>query len=265
MRTPLDIIEIRLKTLIESSVQLLPESLRKQSLAERLTASMRASLQEDESGQIIAPHIYTIFVHPDSLARWSEKTEIFGILAQELNNSAAEAGISFSQIPTIRLSPDVNLFLDEIRIEASFTKNQVEQTSAIPVQTSSLPSKESSDPRPKNAFLIVENEILPLRDAVINIGRRIDNHIILNDPRISRSHAQLRAVRGHYVIFDLNSTGGTSVNNQRVEQQTLKPGDVISLAGVPLIYGEDHETNVDDTGELPGPLLWNENQQESEE
>jgi pSer/pThr/pTyr-binding forkhead associated (FHA) protein len=59
------------------------------------------------------------------------------------------------------------------------------------------------------------------------------------DPRVSRAHAQIRAIRGQYVLFDLNSTGGTMVNGRRVHQCALKPGDVISLSGVPLIYGEE--------------------------
>jgi pSer/pThr/pTyr-binding forkhead associated (FHA) protein len=41
-------------------------------------------------------------------------------------------------------------------------------------------------------------------------------------------------------LFDLNSTGGTFVNGQRTSQTVLYPGDVISLAGVALIFGQDN-------------------------
>ena len=34
-------------------------------------------------------------------------------------------------------------------------------------------------------------------------------------------------------------TGGTYVNNERITRYSLQPGDVISLAGVTLVYGED--------------------------
>jgi len=57
--------------------------------------------------------------------------------------------------------------------------------------------------------------------------------------RVSRSHAQLRLRFGHYVVYDLGSTAGTFVNGQRIEECVLRPGDVISLGGVPVIYGED--------------------------
>ena len=52
-------------------------------------------------------------------------------------------------------------------------------------------------------------------------------------------HAQLRAVRGRFVIFDLDSSGGTFVNGERVYQAKLAAGDVITLSGVPLVYGQD--------------------------
>ena len=78
-----------------------------------------------------------------------------------------------------------------------------------------------------------------LTGSVINIGRRLDNQIIVDDARVSRSHAQLRLRFGHYVVYNLGSTGGTFVNGRRVEECVLRPGDVISLGGVPLIYGED--------------------------
>lgn len=93
---------------------------------------------------------------------------------------------------------------------------------------------------PGNAFLIGEgNQVYTLQEQVINLGRRADNHIVIDDPHVSRQHAQLRVIDNRYVIFDLESAGGTFVNNSRVEQATLFPGDVISLAGAELVYGQD--------------------------
>jgi pSer/pThr/pTyr-binding forkhead associated (FHA) protein len=93
---------------------------------------------------------------------------------------------------------------------------------------------------PGNAFLIVGGtQTVPLSRSVVNIGRRLDNHVVLDDPRVSRVHAQLRVVKDHFVIFDLNSSGGTFVNGHRTNQSVLHPGDVISLAGVTLIFGQD--------------------------
>jgi pSer/pThr/pTyr-binding forkhead associated (FHA) protein len=96
---------------------------------------------------------------------------------------------------------------------------------------------------PKNAFLIVNGaEIFPLTKPVVNIGRMDDNDVVIANPHISRYHAQLRATEGRYVLVDLKSTGGTSVNGEKVTQIPIYPGDVISLSGVPLIYGQSSGT-----------------------
>jgi pSer/pThr/pTyr-binding forkhead associated (FHA) protein len=91
-----------------------------------------------------------------------------------------------------------------------------------------------------------------LNGGVVNIGRRPDNHLVIDDARISRLHAQLRLVRGRYMLFDLESTGGTFINGERIRQHTLRPGDVISLAGVPLVYGQDDDSAGSDTQQLVG-------------
>jgi pSer/pThr/pTyr-binding forkhead associated (FHA) protein len=82
---------------------------------------------------------------------------------------------------------------------------------------------------------------------VVNIGRRPDNNLVIDDPSVSRVHAQLRAIRGQMVLFDLESTGGTYVNGQRVASSILYPGDVISLAHTQLVYGQDAPRSLDDS------------------
>jgi len=92
---------------------------------------------------------------------------------------------------------------------------------------------------PEDAFVIVDGiKVIPLTRPLVRIGRRLDNNLVLDDPRVSRSHAELRAINGRYVLFDLDSTGGTFVNGLKITQSVVYPGDVISLAGVNLVYGQ---------------------------
>src|SRR5512143_1566747 len=92
---------------------------------------------------------------------------------------------------------------------------------------------------PEDAFVIVDGiKVIPLSQPLIRIGRRLENNLVLDDPRVSRTHAELRAINGRYVLFDLNSTGGTFVNGLKITQSVVYPGDVISLAGVNLVYGQ---------------------------
>lgn len=109
-------------------------------------------------------------------------------------------------------------------------------------KTQPVPAQKAADetgPIPEEAFLVVDGvKVIPLTRPVISIGRRVENTVVLDDPRVSRSHAELRAVKGRYVLYDLKSTGGSFVNGVRVTQSLLYPGDIISLAGVNVVYGQ---------------------------
>jgi pSer/pThr/pTyr-binding forkhead associated (FHA) protein len=93
------------------------------------------------------------------------------------------------------------------------------------------------DTIPVNAFLLFEGGgAITLDKTEITIGRRNDNEIVLDDPRVSRYHAKIRLINENFVLFDLNSSGGTFVNGRRMEQGILYPGDSISLGGCILSF-----------------------------
>ena len=101
--------------------------------------------------------------------------------------------------------------------------------------------EEEIDNIPPNAFFVIEGvKYYPLVKVIINIGRRLENDLVIDDLRVSRSHARLRAVQGHYVLFDLGSTGGTFVNGKRVSETIIYPNDTISLGGVTLTFCQDN-------------------------
>ena len=79
---------------------------------------------------------------------------------------------------------------------------------------------------------IADGRHILLEKPVISLGRNLDNDIIIEDKRVSRHHAQIRFVQGAFFLYDLASANGTMVNNQPIEQVTLRDGDVISLGGV---------------------------------
>ncbi|HEX2698145.1 MAG TPA: FHA domain-containing protein [Anaerolineales bacterium] len=105
----------------------------------------------------------------------------------------------------------------------------------LPIEQESHEGDEHSIP--ENAVLIIEGtEAVALKDTVIKIGRSHDNTIVIDDPRVSRHHLELRAIHGNYVLFDLGSSGGTFINGQRTAQGLLYSGDILSLAGVTLLF-----------------------------
>jgi pSer/pThr/pTyr-binding forkhead associated (FHA) protein len=107
---------------------------------------------------------------------------------------------------------------------------------------------------PPNAFLIVNSQVFPLDQEVINIGRSLENHLVIDDPSVSRAHAQLIAIKNHFMVFDQNSTGGTFVNGKRVSRTVLNSGDIISLAAVSMLYVEDSPGLLSKSWEQTRPL-----------
>jgi len=251
MRSSLDLIETRLRRIFEGSSLWLAGGDATLLLSQRLVEAMQSDWLENDRSQSV-PGMYVIYLHPSVVDQWQQHERLLQGIGSAILEAAAEAGIPLSTAPGIRLAADPRLTPSDLRILPGRGEDSSGNTDMIAIMEEEAPPLHT-DARPANAFLILDgNRIHPLRQVVINIGRRQDNHIVLNDPRISRNHAQLRAVRGHYVIIDLNSTGGTYVNSMRISQQQLRPGDVISLAGYAIIYGEDNnQATGDNTAVLP--------------
>lgn len=66
-------------------------------------------------------------------------------------------------------------------------------------------------------------------DTEMLIGRHHDCDVVLSDLSVSRRHARLLFRDGRWVLQDLDSTNGTSVNGSRVGRCELRPGDHIAL------------------------------------
>jgi predicted component of type VI protein secretion system len=66
--------------------------------------------------------------------------------------------------------------------------------------------------------------------AVITIGRRDENDIVIKDPTVSRNHAEIRQEGGDLVLRDTGSTSGTVVNGAPLAgEHRLRDGDVILI------------------------------------
>ncbi len=64
---------------------------------------------------------------------------------------------------------------------------------------------------------------------VFNIGRTVDNDIVIDNLAVSRLHAVLEKDKGEYYIRDCDSLNGTLVNNKRVGRAKLEHGDEITI------------------------------------
>lgn len=74
----------------------------------------------------------------------------------------------------------------------------------------------------------------PLEADEILLGRHVSADIRLSDGSVSRYHAVMTVSAGVWSITDLDSKAGTFVNDRRVKQARLYPGDCIRLGSVQM-------------------------------
>jgi pSer/pThr/pTyr-binding forkhead associated (FHA) protein len=233
----LDDLEFRLQTLLEvQMLKYVPGYKSEDRIFQYLAAAMHTNLREQD-GITFAPNLYVIKVEPSALAEWQHQPSLVKQLEDALQSTGEEAGFHFFANTIVTFEMDTEIGDHENKVIATFSSESISETRGMPTKTR---TGFSVDPFPQNAFLILSGtKIIPLNLPVINLGRRLDNQVVIDDPRVSRTHAQIRVTRGHYALFDLNSNGGTFVNGQRTNMSILNPGDVISLAGVNLVFGQE--------------------------
>ncbi len=190
----------------------------------------------DSDGREFAPDQFTLSVHPVGLRQIGQLPDDLQMdIARDFRQALQDAYFLFAREVHFTLATDPTLPQDGVRVIGWHSSNPLD------IQGEITPTEEyDTDSPPAGAFLVVEGRrYFPLSAPLIQIGRRLDNDLVIDDPRVSRQHLRLLANRGKFILHDLNSTAGTYVNGVKVKDHSLQPGDVINVATVELIYGED--------------------------
>lgn len=95
-------------------------------------------------------------------------------------------------------------------------------------------------------------EVFPLSETVTTVGRGGGVDISLDDPSVSRLHAEIVRRGSHVYVCDLGlSTNGTRVNGRPVGRRVLLDGDVLSFGVARTrVGGLSISAEADDTTEL---------------
>jgi hypothetical protein len=79
---------------------------------------------------------------------------------------------------------------------------------------------------------VLKGSVYPIH-TITNIGRKEDNHIIIDDPFISGYHARIFVKDGRLYIKDLDSTNGTIKNSIEIDDvEELYNGDSVELGRI---------------------------------
>lgn len=115
------------------------------------------------------------------------------------------------------------------------------------------------DPAASNAFLLVITGTEPgrlhvLDRAEVTIGRSRFADIHISERALSQQHAKLVRYGETHRLFDIGSTNGTFVNDRRVQQADLRPGDVIRTGETVFTYMAGGASEAPEaTTDLPPP------------
>lgn len=89
----------------------------------------------------------------------------------------------------------------------------------------------------RGELVLPSGQRVPITGTPVTIGRLPECELTLNDPNVSRRHAQLRSHGSVVAIVDLGSTNGTKVNGRRIDgEQRLADGDIVSVGASHLRF-----------------------------
>jgi DNA-binding SARP family transcriptional activator len=86
------------------------------------------------------------------------------------------------------------------------------------------------------ARLVIEGRDVVLDRGVVTIGRAADRDVVLDDPSVSRRHAEIRQEGQTWRVVDVGSANGVVVNGVRTGAAALADGDQLRLGGVELTF-----------------------------
>ena len=93
----------------------------------------------------------------------------------------------------------------------------------------------------KNATLTIQNGcfaglVIPLGKAKTLLGRGVGCDICLDDSLVSDEHAVVSRDGEEFVLEDLNSRNGTSVNGEEIHRKRLRNKETISIGNFTLKF-----------------------------
>ncbi|MGD8352804.1 MAG: FHA domain-containing protein, partial [Pseudomonadota bacterium] len=72
--------------------------------------------------------------------------------------------------------------------------------------------------------------------AGLTIGSRPDSEMRLEDPTVSRKHAEITKTAEGFLLQDLGSTNGTFLNDVQVDRAYLRDGAVVTVGETSMVF-----------------------------
>ncbi|MRS02284.1 FHA domain-containing protein [bacterium] len=249
----LDQIENRIKELIEKSTDLLPWTDHTAILIRRFCESLRQFLLENPDCLKQTPAEIHIYCSAEDMKQWNRLPAWQKIMLDAFTETVVELNCKPDLLPELKLTARNSLQNGQFVFMIEEGQFEKEKTGAVSLSRP-LSSQKTKVKPDSGRVLINQDKSIPVDKAVINLGRKSSNDVVISDLRVSRFHAQIRRTKEGYMVFDVGSTGGTFVNGERITSQVLKSGDVISLAGYALVFTNEKDQDLIPEREITSDL-----------
>jgi hypothetical protein len=219
-------------------------------LARKLAKEMEESKMASVSRTYVPNH-YRIFLSVEDRAQFSSyEPALRKELSDYLLEHARVESLALTSRPAVEFMTDERLQLGEFGIQAQLLSPPEEELAVAPPDAA--PSQgdfghtmvyspdraaarvlEPEQPRrrapSRRAVLAGDGRRTVIDAEPFTVGRSRDCDMVIDDPNISRHHAELRAEGDSWRIADLGSTNGIKVNRRRVDEALLRSGDRVTL------------------------------------
>jgi len=211
-----------------------------------IARKLAREMEEHKSSSVsrtYAPNEYRVFLSPRDRERFADYEGALGEeLAGYLLEHARRERLVLLTRPTVEFETDDRLGLGEFGIQTRMAPPDGQEDDEAPAEQSgrtmvystserhSEPLEERARSRAETALLVLGGKRMVVGPAGATLGRSRKCDIVVDDPNVSREHAEVRPRGGSWVLVDLGSTNGSSINGRRTDgTEVLKPGDEIEL------------------------------------
>jgi len=200
--------------------------------------------------RVIAPDSYAVRLHPDDYEQFASVRQTlereFGEYVARL---ATERDLTLASPVTVMIVKSRATRAGEVAVTTHFSDPSpgatlVARTAPPPLYETEVVAAPRAAALPATEACL---EAIDARGAVLSrhplgntelvIGRRSSNGLSLPDPQVSRRHARIERAPSGYLLHDLGSMNGTTVNGRAVRgAQRLADGDIIMIGGTRLRF-----------------------------
>jgi hypothetical protein len=210
--------ERRLERLVEGGFgKAFRSGLQPVEIGRRLVRELDSGRQLGVRGTV-APNHFVVRVSDTDLARFAGFHDaLLAELSETVRDSARSSNYHFVGPVDVVLEPDPRFGVGDLAVDATIVESEGGNAGAL---------------------VLPDGRRVQLGDDPVRIGRLPDCAIALSDTQVSRHHAEVRRDERGFVVVDLGSLNGTTVNTVPVQEHALADGDVIGVGETAIRYEE---------------------------